>query len=37
MKETRLNWVLVTRGEEVVGIVTERDILVALALENTRT
>jgi CBS domain-containing protein len=32
MKETGLNWVLVTKGDEVVGLVTERDVLVALAL-----
>jgi CBS domain-containing protein len=32
MRETGLNWVLVTRGDEVVGLVTERDVLVALAL-----
>lgn len=34
MVENNLSWLLVTRGEEVVGIVTERDILVALAIEE---
>ncbi len=37
MKETGLNWVLVTRGDEVVGLVTERDVLVALSIEGVRT
>jgi CBS domain-containing protein len=32
MKETGLNWVLVTKDDEVVGLVTERDVLIALAL-----
>mgnify|MGYP001770622294 CR=1 FL=1 len=33
MMKTGLNWVLVARGNEVTGIVTERDVLTALALE----
>lgn len=34
MMKTGLNWVLVARGDEVIGIVTERDVLVGLALEG---
>jgi len=34
MKSSGLNWALVSRDDEVIGIVTERDLLVALALEG---
>ncbi|MEM4678150.1 MAG: CBS domain-containing protein, partial [Acidilobaceae archaeon] len=34
MNESGLSWLLAVRGDEVIGIVTERDILIALALEE---
>ncbi|MEM1928163.1 MAG: CBS domain-containing protein [Acidilobaceae archaeon] len=34
MAESGLSWLLVVRGDEVTGIVTERDMLIALALEE---
>ncbi len=34
MLSNKIDWLLVVKGEEAIGIVTERDILVALALES---